>query len=243
VRAHTRVQSGPGRELPLLPPRRAPLHLGLRKGERCHLGRPDGQSRGSLELSPRRSQRQGPKARGAETRAPKPPTPIGVFPFLFSSESAVRGREKGAPPVRRAEERRGHTGTPTTCQGRRPQPPALGEGAEPSRPRWGKEPSRSGNIHAAEDAYIAVNIFAMPPSTPSRPRLRRRPQREHRHGQLPLPSLLGFFQCWTGDVEARPVPLPCRCAGHRAAALPPRDGLELLDTSSPWARRRRVMSL
>jgi hypothetical protein len=64
VRAHTRGESGPGRELPLLPPRRAPLHLGLRKGERSHLGRPDGQSRGSLGLSPRRSQRQGSKATG-----------------------------------------------------------------------------------------------------------------------------------------------------------------------------------
>jgi hypothetical protein len=65
--------------------RHTPLHLSLCKGERCCLGRPGGQSRGSLGLSPRRLRRQGSKAREeAETQTSKLPTPIGVFPFLFS---------------------------------------------------------------------------------------------------------------------------------------------------------------
>jgi hypothetical protein len=45
-----------------------------------------------LDVRGTRLQRQGE----VETRAPKPPTPIGVFPF-FTSERAVRGRETRAP--------------------------------------------------------------------------------------------------------------------------------------------------
>jgi hypothetical protein len=191
ARAHaSRIQPRTG-DTPFAP-RRAPLHLGLRKGERCHLGRPDGLSRGSMGLSPRRSWHQGSKARGrAETRTPKPPTPIGVFPFLFSSESAERGREKGAPPLRRAEERRGHTGTPTTCQGRRPQPPprgekrrssALGKGAEPER----EHPRRQGRLHRREHLRHATVYPELATTTSP-------PQREHRRGQLSLPSPLFSF--------------------------------------------------
>jgi hypothetical protein len=174
ARAHaSRIQPRTG-DTPFAP-RRAPLHLGLRKGERCHLGRPDGLSRGSMGLSPRRSWHQGSKARGrAETRTPKPPTPIGVFPFLFSSESAER--ERGGRGRRRCIEPRRDAATPE--HRRRAKDGDHNrrlEGRRGGRLHWGKEPSRSGNIHAAKDAYIAVNIFATPPSTPSWPRLHCRP--------------------------------------------------------------------
>jgi hypothetical protein len=141
------------------------------------------------------------KGRGAETRAPKLPTPIGVFPFLFSCESAVRGRVKGALPLRRAEERRGHIGTPTTRQGRRPQPPprggkrrlsALGKGAESE---W-EHPRHQGHLHCPEHLRHAT-VYPEPATTTTPP------QREHRRGQLLLPSPLVFFLWWIGDVETR----------------------------------------
>jgi hypothetical protein len=58
-------------------------------------------------------QRQGK----AETRAPKPPTPIGVFPF-FTSERAVRGREKAR---RRCVEPRRNTAHRSAADAPRPE--------------------------------------------------------------------------------------------------------------------------
>jgi hypothetical protein len=97
-------------------------------------------------------------------------------------------------PPRRAEGRRGRTGTPSTRQGRRLQPSF--EGRRGGRLRREKEPDRGGDIYTVENAYIATNAFATPPpilepatTTPS-------PRREHHRGPLPLSSLLDFFSVW-----------------------------------------------
>jgi hypothetical protein len=94
-RTRTRVEPGPGAGLPLLPPRRTPLHLGWHGGSRCRLGRPAGPSRGRLGLSPRRSRHQASKAREVCDPSAQATYPIGVFPFFFSSEHAVRGGRRG----------------------------------------------------------------------------------------------------------------------------------------------------
>jgi hypothetical protein len=93
ARARARVEPGPGAGIPLLPPRRAPLHRSWRGGSRATSAARPVQARIDWGFRPdvrgTELQRQGKAA----TRAPKPPTPIGVFPF-FTSEHAVRGREK-----------------------------------------------------------------------------------------------------------------------------------------------------
>jgi hypothetical protein len=103
----------------------------------------------------------------------------------------VRGREKGAPPLRRAEGKHGRTGTPPMHQGRRPQPlprgverkpSALGEGAglEQEYPRHRERLRRREHLRHA-------TVYPEPATTtPSS-------QCEHRRGHLPLPSPLGFF--------------------------------------------------
>jgi hypothetical protein len=101
-----------------------------------------------------------------------PPTRIGVLP-LFSvrhrkgrGEGEVREKEGGAGE-------RSRVVTPLRRQCRRPHPSPRGK--ERRLSALGKEPGRSRNIYAAVNVYVAVNTFATPPSTPSRPRLHRRP--------------------------------------------------------------------
>jgi hypothetical protein len=64
------------------------------------------------------------------------------------------------------------------------------------RPRWEKKPDRSGDIHAAVNAYTSKNTFAMPPSTLEPATTTPSPQREHHRVHLPLSSLLDFFSVW-----------------------------------------------
>jgi hypothetical protein len=107
-----------------------------------------------------------------------------------------------------------------------------------------EEPDRSRDQGAVVNAYVAVNVYAAPPSTPSRPQLHRRPD---------VSAMVAFFTCFIPPCMAPvlhqrrrgapPGPLSCLCAGRRAAVLPPRDGSELLGSSCPRARRRHAMSL
>jgi hypothetical protein len=110
-----------------------------------------------------------------------------------------------------------------------------GEGRRPSA--WGEKPGQS------KDQSAAVNIYATPSSTPSRPRLHRRPD-----VSAPQPSSsslpLGCFPVLDWRRRgASPGNLTCLCAGHRAAEMPPRDVLELLGSSCSRAHRRRAMCL
>jgi hypothetical protein len=98
-----------------------------------------------------------------------------------------------SPPCR-AEGRRGRTGTPSTRQGRRLQPPL--EGRRGGRPRREREPDRSRDIYTAENAYIATNAFATPPPILESATTTPSPRREHHRGPLPLSSLLDFFSVW-----------------------------------------------
>jgi hypothetical protein len=79
------------------------------------------------------------------------------------------------------------------------------------------------NTYSTGNAYTALNIIATPPTTPSRPRLHRRPTVSTAR---PIYSLLplGLFPVMNRRRrDASPV---CSCldAGHRAAGLPYRDG-------------------
>jgi hypothetical protein len=86
--AHTRESNPAWTGNTSFTPRLTPLHLSLREGERRCLGRPGGQSRGSLGFSPRRFRCQGSKAREeAETQTSKLPTPLG-FSLSSSPETA-----------------------------------------------------------------------------------------------------------------------------------------------------------
>jgi hypothetical protein len=68
--------------------------------------------------------RQGSKARGGRQRASRPSyQPHWGFPFPLHLRGRREREEKEASPLRRAEEGRGHTGTPTMCQGRSAPPP------------------------------------------------------------------------------------------------------------------------
>jgi hypothetical protein len=82
--AHTRESNPAWTGNTSFTPRHTPLHLSLREGERRCLGRPGGQSRGSLGFSPRRLRCQGSKAREeAETQTSKLPTPLGFSLSTF----------------------------------------------------------------------------------------------------------------------------------------------------------------
>jgi hypothetical protein len=78
----------PGQEIPPLPRATHLCILACAKGERRCLGRPGGQSRGSLGFSPCRLRCQGSKAREeVETQTSKLPTPLG-FSLSSSPERA-----------------------------------------------------------------------------------------------------------------------------------------------------------
>jgi hypothetical protein len=105
ARAHPN-RPGPRRELPQLPPLRAPLQPSLSGGRRCHLGRPDGQSQGNLGLSPRRSRRLTSKARRGRYPGAQATNPFGVFNSLIPCLRAERGgRRRCAAPEERTTDR------------------------------------------------------------------------------------------------------------------------------------------
>jgi hypothetical protein len=103
-------RSRPRWVFPLLPPRRAPLQLGLRGGDRCHLGRPSGQSRGSLGLSHRRSRHRASKARRGRDPGCQSHQPLWGFRFLLIPPCESRERRGAAAALRRKSRAR------TGCQ-------------------------------------------------------------------------------------------------------------------------------
>jgi hypothetical protein len=174
VRAHTRVESGPGQEIPLLPRAAHPCILACAKGSSATSASRTVSAGAAwgfrLDDRGTRVQRQGG---GLRPGRPSHQPPLG---FSLSSSPVRAPREGGRRGRRRCVEPRRDAATPE--HRRRAKDGDHNrrlEGRRGGRPRWGKEPSRSGNIHAAKDAYITVNIFATPPSTPSWPRLHRRP--------------------------------------------------------------------
>jgi hypothetical protein len=173
-------------------PRIAPLQPGWCEGSRRRFGRSAGLARVVWGFRPDARgpgiQRHGEVA----TRAQQPPTPLG-FSFLHQRPRR-EGEGADASPPRRAGGRRGRTGTLSTRQGRRLQPPLVGR--REGRPRREREPDRSRDIYTVGNAYIATNAFATPlpilepaTTTPS-------PRREHHRSPLPLSSLLDFFYVW-----------------------------------------------
>jgi hypothetical protein len=74
-------------------PLRAPLHRSWRGGSRRRLSRPAGPSQGSLGLSPRSPRHQASKVRQGRGPSAQATNPHWGFP-IFTSEHAVRGRER-----------------------------------------------------------------------------------------------------------------------------------------------------
>jgi hypothetical protein len=79
------------------------------------------------------------------------------------------------------------------------------------------------NTYSTGNAYTALNIIATPPTTPSRPRLHRRPTVSTAR---PIYSLLPLGLFPVMNRRRRDTSPVCSCldAGHRAAGLPYRDG-------------------
>jgi hypothetical protein len=123
-RAHARVETSPDGKYPFYPAPHAPLRPSLHEG-------------GSGAASVTRADQAGAawgfrlavavpgfKSEGGRQRASRPSyQPHWGFPFPLHLRGRREKEEKEAPPLRRAEEGRGHTGTPTTCQGRSAPPP------------------------------------------------------------------------------------------------------------------------
>jgi hypothetical protein len=170
--------------------------------------------------------------------------PIGVFPFLFSWESAVRGRKKEAPPLCRAKEGRGHTGTPTTRQGRSAPPPRrAGRGRSRERGAGSEEPgARTGaagddrwrehllhreRLHRPEHHRHASDDHKPATTTPP-------PHREHRPTNLfsTPPWSLSCDESATSRRVAR-LFMPGCWPSRRRTAVPRRR--ELLSRSCSWA--------
>jgi hypothetical protein len=179
-----------GKVKTLLPsPRASKANLGA--GPERHLPRlPNGQGYGGhfhlglLAASIQKGARQAWHGRQATN-------PLWGFPFATTPACAGLGEGGGAPPPRRAGQGRSPgpcgnrdiylVGTPSTRQGRHPQPPLVGRREGRSRRR--REPDRSRDPYIAENAY-----FTTPPPSSTRLRLHRRPQREHHRRRL-LPFL------------------------------------------------------
>jgi hypothetical protein len=116
-----------------------------------------------------------PEARGRAS-AGHPPTRIGVLP-LFPVRNHKRRRVGG---VGRRKEERGREAvsvTPPVHQDRRPHQSPRGRKGRQSA--LGKKPGQS------RDQDAAVNAYAAPPSTPSRPRLHRLPRAGHDYTAAP----------------------------------------------------------
>jgi hypothetical protein len=127
-RAHARVEPGPGGKTPFTLTPHTPVTSPAQRRARRRLGRPGGPSRGSKGISPCRCG-AGVQKRGGSQRASRPShQPHWGFPFPLHLRGRCERVEKEAPPLRRAEEGRGHTGTPTTCQGRSAPPRRAGRG-------------------------------------------------------------------------------------------------------------------
>jgi hypothetical protein len=136
--------------------------------------------------------------------------PIGV---LYSALSLLAQGEKGKGALRR-----------------RAAPGKEGAGSEELELR---KTTAGVDIYTAGNAYIALNIFTTPPSTPSRPRLHRRPTVSTAR---PIYSLLplGLFPVMDRRRrDASPVYMPGCWPSSRRTAVPRRRGL--LSRSCSWA--------
>jgi hypothetical protein len=143
---------------------------------------------------------QGSKARGGRQRASRPSyQPHWGFPFARHLRGRREREEKEASPLRRAEEGRGHTGTPTTCQGRS-APPLCHAGRERSRERGaGARTGAVGDVRRREHLLHWERLHCPEhhrhatddpkPATTTPP-----PHREHRPATL-LPSPPWSFSC------------------------------------------------
>jgi hypothetical protein len=146
-----------------------------------------------LGFSPRRSRYRASKAGEGSDPDAQATNPHWGFPFL-TCEHAVRGREKARR--RCVEPRKGAVAPRRRRRAKDDNYNRRHEEWRRGRPRWEKKPDRSGDIHAAVNAYTAVNTFATPPSTLEPATTTPSPQREHHRGHLPLSSLHDVFSVW-----------------------------------------------
>jgi hypothetical protein len=148
----------------------------------------------------------------------------------------VRGRKKGAPPLRRAEEGRGHTGTPTTLQGRSAPPPRRarrgrsrerGAGSEEPGARTGAEGDgrwrepllHRERLHRLEHHRHATDNPKPATTTPP-------PHREHRPANLSSPP--PWSRSCDESATSRRVAhlfMPGCWPSRRRTAVPRRRGL------------------
>jgi hypothetical protein len=137
-------------------------------------------------------------SKGRQAGVARTPSHQPLWGFPLATAPACAGLEEGgsAPPPRRAGQGRSRepdqsrdiysTGTPSTRQGRRPQPPLVGRRG--GRPRRGRGPDRSRDIYIAGNAYFATPPPVLEPATTTPP-----PRREHHRSHFPLSSLLELF--------------------------------------------------
>jgi hypothetical protein len=190
----------------LLPPHRAhPRRLqAAAMGATCPCRRT---ARGTGGKSPELPAASLQKPQACESRTPSHQPHWG---FLLSIISACAGKEgeRSAPPLRRAG--KGRSGNEEPGARSREQGPEL------------RKTIAGVDIYTAGSAYIALNIFATPPTTPSRPRLHRRPTVSTARPIYSPP--LGLFPVMNRRRrDASPV-CTYLVAGHRATGLPYRDG-------------------
>jgi hypothetical protein len=181
----------------LLPPTPCAPEAWLERRRGCHLpSQADGQ--GHWGQITRAARGLASKAPGRRITDAKPPTPLGFSPLhRLCLRRERRGKERAAA--------------------------APGKGGAGSEEPELRRTTAGVDIYTAENAYITLNIFATPPSTPSRPRLHHRPTVSTAR---PLYSLLplGLFPVMDRRCrDASPV-RTCLDASHQATGLPYRDG-------------------
>jgi hypothetical protein len=126
---------------------------------------------------------------------------LGFCPFpLFA---VAKGEEKGGGGGEGGEEQRSAAAPGHRRRAKAGYRNRRHDERRAGRLRWGRSRTGNRNVHATVNIYTAENTFAMPPPTPSRPRLHHRPNVSTTVAILLFPPSLVSFQCWTGDVEAR----------------------------------------
>jgi hypothetical protein len=153
------------------------------------------------------------KSEGGRQRASCPRhQPHWGFPFPPQLRERREREEKEAPPLRRAKEGRGHTGAPTTCQGRSAPPPRrAGRGREPGA---GARTGAAGDVRRCEHLHHRGHLHRW--ERLHRPEHRRHatdrpatttpsPHREHR------PATLLSSPPWTSSCDGSPSVETRRC--------------------------------
>jgi hypothetical protein len=200
-----------------------------------------------LGISPRRCGARVQK-RGGRQRASRPSyQPHWGFPFPLLLRGRHEREEEGgvaaAPgrggtrPHRHNDDAPGEERATAAARRERKEPGTRSREHGPEL----RETFAGVNTYSTGNAYTALNTIATPPTTPSRPRLHRRPTVSTAR---PIHSLLPPWSssCVGFATSRRVTVIPCLSAGHRAAELPCRDGWSSWAARALERRSRRAMN-